>query len=70
MLVYAVLLVKMQRYFDKLSYTNSEASQVAQWLRTCLPVQEMQEAQGSIPGLRQSPGRGNGVSNTRSIILA
>ena len=45
MLVYAVLLEKMQRYFDNLSYTKSEASQVPQWLRTCLPVQEMQEAQ-------------------------
>ena len=45
MLAYAVFLEKMQRYFDNLSYTNSGASQVAWWLRTCLPVQEMQEAQ-------------------------
>ena len=49
MLVYAVLLEQMQRYFDNLSCTKSEASQVAQWLRTCLPVQEMQEAQ--VPSL-------------------
>ena len=49
MLVYAVLLEKMQRCFDNLSYTNSGASRVAQWLRTWLPVQEMQEAQ--VPSL-------------------
>ena len=35
-------------------------SQVAQWERIRLPVQDMQEMRGCIPMLRRSPGVGNG----------
>ena len=33
---------------------------MAQWNRICLPMQEWQETQDSIPGLGRSSGEGNG----------
>ena len=38
-------------------YTNTWASLVAQWWRTCLPMQETRDP-GSIPGSGRSPGGG------------
>ena len=38
------------------------ASQVAQWQRIQLPMQEMQGETGLIPGLGRSPEGGNGNS--------
>ena len=49
----------MGKYLIIYWYAFYWASQVAQWLRIHLPVQEMAEDAGSIPGFERSPGGGD-----------